>query len=83
MFPSTSNVSSGCTWVRLRFNALAPQAEQQTGREGMRETKRERDEQPPPPLLVINEFVLSGRPASCQPRSLLIKLALANVLNTD
>lgn len=36
---------------------------------------------PPPP--VINEFVLSVRPASCQPRSLLIKLPLANVLNTD
>lgn len=32
---------------------------------------------------MINEFVLSVRPASCQPRSLVIKLPLANVLNTD
>lgn len=38
---------------------------------------------PPPPLPMINEFVLSVRPASCQRRSLLIKLPLANVLNTD
>lgn len=38
---------------------------------------------PSPPLPLINEFVLSVRPASCQPRSLLIKLALATVLNTD
>lgn len=48
MFPSTSDVGSGCTWVRLRFNALSPQAESQTGREGKRETKRERDEQAHP-----------------------------------
>lgn len=32
---------------------------------------------------MINEFVLSVRPASCQPRSLVIKLPLVNVLNTD
>lgn len=43
------------------------------------EPETERGESSP----VINEFVLSGRPASCQPRSLLIKLPLANVLNTD
>lgn len=32
---------------------------------------------------MINEFVLSVSPASCLPRSLVIKLPLVNVLNTD
>lgn len=43
--------------------------------------KEDPQQRSPPPM--INEFVLSVMPASCQPRSLVIKLPLVNVLNTD